>query len=121
MALPRLKELRKLHKITQVELAKELNLDKSSIAKYETTDVMPSIDVLMKISTFFGVTDGYLLGREDTPQHVNDDEALEYLDELHKRPEMKILFDVSRKATKKDIEAAVAVIETLKKQSENSD
>lgn len=53
----------------------------------------------------------------DHQQHVNNDEALEYLDELHKRPEMKTLFQVSRKASKEDIETAITIIEALKKKS----
>lgn len=50
--------------------------------------------------------------------HINDPEALAYLDELHKRPEMKALFQVSRRASKEDIERAITIIEALKKKSE---
>ncbi len=45
---------------------------------------------------------------------VGDDELTEYLDELHKRPEMKMLFKVATKATKEDVEKAVKIIEMLK-------
>ncbi|HWQ74708.1 MAG TPA: hypothetical protein VN441_05285, partial [Syntrophomonas sp.] len=55
------------------------------------------------------------------PPYLNDPEAMEYLEEIHKRPEMKTLFDASRKATKKDIEKTIAIIETLKKQSGNEE
>ena len=135
MALLALKALRKKHNITQTQLAEKLNLDTSSIAKYETTATMPSADVLIRIAGFFGVTTDYLLGletpkepsgfylrnTEDDLQHINDDEALEYLEELHKRPEMKMLFKVSRKANKADIEKTVAIIEVLRSREDNSD
>lgn len=116
----RLKFLRKQNKVTQEILADKVGVERSSIGKYETSNVVPSTEVLIKIAEYFDVSTDYLLGRDEN-QHVNDDEALEYLDELHKRPEMKTLFDVSRKATKKDVEAAVAVIEALKKQSGHED
>ena len=45
---------------------------------------------------------------------VLDDDALELLEELKERPEMRTLFSVSRKATKEDILKAVKIIEALK-------
>ena len=45
---------------------------------------------------------------------VLDDEALELLEELKTRPEMRTLFSVSKKATKEDILKAVKIIEALK-------
>ena len=43
-----------------------------------------------------------------------DDELTEYLNELHKRPEMKMLFKVAKKASKEDVEKAVKIIEMFK-------
>jgi len=54
---------------------------------------------------------------EDLRQYINDNEAIDYLDEIHKRPEMKALFQVGRKASKEDIETAITIIEALKKKS----
>lgn len=42
------------------------------------------------------------------------DELAEYLDELHKRPEMRMLFKVAKKATKDDVEKTAKIIEMLK-------
>lgn len=115
----RLKALRDERKITQEGLAQLFNLSQSTIGYYETDKKQPSQKTLIKFARFFNVSIDYLLGESDDPkpkdQHVNDDEALEYLDELHKRPEMKTLFEVGRKATKEDIETAITVIEALKK------
>ena len=49
---------------------------------------------------------------------VLNDEALEIIDALRKKPEMKILFSVSKKATKEDIIKAVKIIEALKEEEE---
>ena len=75
-----------------------------------------------KIADYFGVTVDYLMGRENEPEVfdkeknliVLDDDALELLEELKTRPEMRTLFSVSKKATKEDILKAVKIIEALK-------
>lgn len=60
----RLKELRKENGITQSELAKSLNVSRSSIAMYENGDRIPSYETLETISDFFNVSILYLLGKE---------------------------------------------------------
>jgi transcriptional regulator with XRE-family HTH domain len=61
----RLKELRKQRRITQVELADAIGVERSSIGKYEgNSHVMPSDDVKLRIAQFFGVSVDYLLDNE---------------------------------------------------------
>ena len=43
-----------------------------------------------------------------------DDEVREIVDSLRTRPEMKILFSASKKATKEDILKTVKIIEALR-------
>lgn len=113
--------LREQKNMTQEQLAKLVNLSQQTIDHYEKGRAKPNIDTVSLFANVFNVSTDYLLGCTDDPspkdshQHVYDDEALEYLDELHKRPEMKTLFEVGRKATKEDIETAITVIEALKK------
>lgn len=117
----RLKKLRAEKGITQKELAAIIKVPRDTVANWEVSRGTPNIETISDIASYFDVSTDYLLGRTNDPspidshQHVNDDEALEYLDELHKRPEMKTLFEVGRKATKEDIETAITVIEALKK------
>ncbi len=61
----RLKDLRKEKGLTQVTLAQELNVDKSTIAKYETDKIEPSLSMLITYVKFFGVSADYILGLED--------------------------------------------------------
>lgn len=61
----KIKLLRKSNKITQEALAKEINVDRSSIGKYET-GTTPSMDILIKIASYFNVTTDYLLGNTNT-------------------------------------------------------
>jgi len=63
----RIADLRKDKDLTQIEFAKKLNIDKSTIAKYETDKSIPSVPMLIKIAKFFSVTTDYLLGLENYP------------------------------------------------------
>ncbi len=57
----RLKELRKEKGLTQVQLAEELKIDKSTIAKYETDKIEPSISMLKAFVKYFKVSADYIL------------------------------------------------------------
>jgi len=51
----RIKTLRLKKGLTQVQLAEELNVDKSTIAKYGTDKIVPSFSVLKKYIKRFDV------------------------------------------------------------------
>ena len=61
----RLKALRLNKKLTQQQLADKMDLVKSSICAYEQNTKYPSVDVLIKLCKFFGVSSDYLLGLSD--------------------------------------------------------
>jgi repressor LexA len=67
----RIKELRKSKNITQVRLAKILNIAQPTLSGYETGNFQPDNDVLLQIADFFGVSVDYLLGREENKNPVN--------------------------------------------------
>lgn len=124
----RLRYLRSKNQMERQQLADATGITYHALSKYETNARQPDHETLNKLADYFNVSTDYLLGRTDDPaafddvrQHINDDEALEYLDHLHKRPEMKALFSVSRKATKEDIETAITLIEALKRKSQGED
>lgn len=58
----RIRELRKSHSLSQVELAKQLHVSKQTISNWENNNIPPSIDTLIRIATFFDVSTDYLLG-----------------------------------------------------------
>lgn len=62
----KLKQLRKQKGINQDEAAQLLGVSLSSYQKYERekNSVTPSLEVLIKLADFYGVTTDYLLGRE---------------------------------------------------------
>ncbi len=59
-----LKSLRKEIGLSQEALAKKLNLDKSTIAKF-VEKISPSIEMLIIFAKFFKVSTDYLLGLEE--------------------------------------------------------
>ena len=62
----RLKELRKKNELTQQAVAEQLQVDRSTYAKYEIGRVCPDQQGLLALAELFGVTVDYLLGREGT-------------------------------------------------------
>ena len=64
----KIKFLRQQKNITQVQLAKDLNLSQQAISHYETGRAIPSIDVLKVLADYFGVTVDYFLS--DKPRQT---------------------------------------------------
>ncbi|HML35937.1 MAG TPA: helix-turn-helix transcriptional regulator [Bacillota bacterium] len=73
----------------------------------------PSVNAMRAIVHALDCTLDELLD-EENEKETEHDELTEYLDELHKRPEMKMLFKVAKGATKEDVEKAAKIIEMFK-------
>ena len=56
-----IKSLRLSYNLSQVQLAGELNESKQTISNWEDNNILPSIEILIKISRFFAVSTDYLL------------------------------------------------------------
>lgn len=60
----KIKELRVNKKMTQEELAKEMNVDRSTVAMWETGKALPRTDKLPKLAEVLGCTIDELYGKE---------------------------------------------------------
>ena len=58
----KIKKAREETGFTQREVAQEVNLPQSTIAKYETGKLEPSLETLGKLADFYGVSTDWLLG-----------------------------------------------------------
>ena len=58
-----IKGLREDRGITQLELAKYLNVTQTTYSKYELEKINISIDILVKLADYFEVSLDYLVGR----------------------------------------------------------
>lgn len=67
-----LKKLRNKKRLSQEQVAKRLNLTKSSISGYENNVIMPNIDTIRAFSMLYGTTSDYLLGLEKKVLRLTD-------------------------------------------------
>lgn len=113
----RIRELRLQHGITQEELASYLNTTKQTIYKYETGIITNiPLDKIEKLANKFNVSASFLAGWDDESTdsaNAVDDDINSILQELKDRPEMKILFSASSKATREDIIRAAKFLDAM--------
>lgn len=126
-----LKELRQKKQLTQQELAEKLGINLSSYQKYErpNNSVKPSLESLIKLADFYGVSVDYLLGREKQDTQPNpiamlnlpaDTEAVvetfTQLPELMQKAMIDILLQLSDAVKdRRDSESKSPIIMTIKK------
>ena len=67
----RLKSLREEHKLSQTELANALGISRGSLSFYENAERTADIEMLYKVSEYFGVTLDYLIGKSDNRTKEN--------------------------------------------------
>lgn len=118
----RIKDCRKELKLTLQDIADEIGVAKSTIQRYENGNIENiKLPVVEAIARVLDVSPSYLLGKTAEKKLLinNDRELTEYLEELKNRSEMRMLFSVSKTATKEDVMRAVAIIEALKKEEGN--
>lgn len=64
----RIQELRSGCGWSQVEVAKRLKVTKQTVSNWENENILPSIDMLIRVAQLFNVSTDYLLGMEDIPR-----------------------------------------------------
>ena len=102
-----IKKLREDQKISQQELGDIIGVSKVSVSGYENGNRTPSIDTLVEISNFFGVSVDYLLGREKKVFNEDDkkfigyisEQDIEFINELKHYPNLynTIMKDIKKK------------------------
>jgi len=114
-------------------MLKKCELSKSTVDNLKKGS-MTSAKTLSKIADYFDVSVDYLLGNTDIKEknpsiQVRDEDdrpvvlskdTLEIINSVRTRPEMKMLFSVSSKATPEDIMKAIKIIEDLRDISEKN-
>lgn len=61
----RIASLRNARNWTQVQLAQKLNVSKQTVSNWENNNILPSIELLIKLSHLFSVSTDYLLALDD--------------------------------------------------------
>lgn len=118
------KRLRIASGLTQVEISERLGISRSTIGMYETGAREPDFETLERIADFFNVDTDYLIGRTDKttilPESLGtyyiNDETREIAQALHDNPDMRSLFDMSRKMSPERLKAHVEFMKKLYEQ-----
>lgn len=105
-------ELMKKKGISQKELCEKLGINQQAFTNWKNGTHSSYTKYLPQIADILGCSMDFLVGK-DHQNAPSDDDLSEYLEELRTRPEMKMLFNITKKATRADVEKAVKVIEAM--------
>jgi transcriptional regulator with XRE-family HTH domain len=100
-----LKKLREEKGLKKSDVAKALNMPYTTYNNYETDTNDVGSETLRILANYFGVAIDYLLENqtEQSQGYYLDPETARIAQEMFDNPNMRILFDASRKATPEDL------------------
>lgn len=113
----KIKSLRKSKNMTQLELAKRLGKDNSTISKWESDIYQPDADELRQIADILSTTTDFLTGRTDSPVEYTASEK-SFMDDLHLTDDelinkYKLIID-GKEASEEEIKNAIKYIKALR-------
>jgi transcriptional regulator with XRE-family HTH domain len=85
----RIQDLRKKNDLTQAELAKEINVSHTQMARYEIKGVQPPADVLKSLADFFSTSIDYIVngtGSDKIQQTMDDAELISQFQKIETLP-----------------------------------
>ena len=114
-----LKRLMDKNEKRQSDLVNDLSIKQSTLSDWLNAKKFPRIDTVEKLATYFGVKKSALIEKYIPNQkqtYYLDPEVAELADQLHKNPELRILFDASKKLTKEDIQFVRDMVDRMKRE-----
>ena len=116
-----LKAKRKELGLTLAQIAEKIGVTEATVQRWESGNIKSlRHERIAKLADILGVTPSVLMGWDEptaptlpSPTITEDAELNEYLEILRTRPEMKMMFQLAKGATKEDVEKAVRVIEAM--------
>ena len=92
----RLRELRLGHGLKQADLARDLNVARTAISKYESGQLDLSSATILRLCEIFGCTADYLLGRSAVPSAELSPEEEDLLTAWRRAtPEIRAIIDAA--------------------------
>lgn len=118
----KLRQLRIERGLTQEELANLTGLKRSAIGMYESGSREPKFEILELLADFFNVDMNILLGKDTIPaQYYIHPETAALAQELHDKPELRILMDASRDLDPEDVRFVAEMVQRMKKKERGED
>jgi len=97
------------------DIARSTNIPQSTIYSIiERNNTKVDLQVLQLLCNELGVTLDYFLDNPNIKESEHNEELEQYIDALYSRPELRMLFSMSQKATKEQIEQTVKILKALK-------
>lgn len=98
------------------DICQRLNLPYMTVSDWYNARKYPRIEKIEALAQMFGVPKSALIeecniGRQRYSDE--NDEVWAMREALQKRPELKVLFDLTKNATTEDIEKTISIVETL--------
>ena len=113
----RIRNTREDMDILQQELADAVGINVSVLSRIEKGTRQIRDDELVKIANKLNVSTDYLLGNDaPSPGYYDDQEVAEMANRLKDDPNMKILFDASKKLSKDDLQFVIDMVHRMKKE-----
>lgn len=94
--------------VTQKDICRDLGFSSAIMSFWCTGKKYPRVDNMQMLADYFGILKSDLTEEKNTQSELD-----EYLEALRSRPEMRMLFSLTKDATKEDVEKAVKVIEAV--------
>ena len=111
-----LKTLRLQRGYTQEKLAKALGTTQASITAWENEVREPNFATIKKIADFFNVPMSSLLPTDDVIDDTS--EVHRMAESLHLNPKLRLLFDRTRNFNDRDLDAMLAIAESIQRKQE---
>ena len=114
--LDRVKELCRLKGISQGRMEKEIGISNGASSKWKTSS--PSLDILKKLSEYFGVSVDYLMtGKEKAggETYYFNEETKKIAQKVFENKSLRMLMDSAQDATPEDIETVHSMLLALKR------
>lgn len=112
----RIETLRKQRNISQGNLEKELGFSNGSISKWKNSS--PTPERLKKLADYFNVSVEYLLTgkeKEGGEEYYLNEETKKIAQEIFENPDLRSLFDMSRKMSPERLKAHIEFMKNLQK------
>jgi len=130
----RLKELMDSNNENTYTLAELLHLTPATISRYTTGDISPKITTIQVIANYFKINPAWLMGydvdknayqqyiygldvggvNDSTTNYYINDETRQMAQEIYDNPDLRILFDATRKITTEDIKAVIEIVNRMR-------
>ena len=120
-----IEELMKRKGIQQKELSMEMQVSQPTVSDWINGKKKPSGPNVTKLANYFNVTESVIRGLDSLYEPINSITHIEYQKQMEKReklrrdPKRKVLLDLAENGSDQDIDAAVTLLDALRKTNQS--